>query len=32
MGFGSNLQQRQLEALNRIADNTSDMETGLVAE
>jgi hypothetical protein len=32
MGFGSNLQQRQLEALNRIAENTSDMETGLVAE
>jgi len=32
MGFGGNLQERQLKALEEIADNTKDMEGGLIGE
>jgi TP901 family phage tail tape measure protein len=32
MGFGGNLQERQLKALEEIADNTKDMEGGAIGE
>jgi hypothetical protein len=32
MGFGGNLQERQLKALEEIADNTKDMEGGAIDE